>query len=165
MRRKEEATQARPRSCDAERGLEHRRTSSPSAKPFKFKSWELEAFKGDRRARAPDAAGTINEIILDFQNEILDDQKDIRGVGDAHLNVGDAAVVGGDIFVVDGIASARRRRLGQGLVDTGEVAGKGARMAGKDKGLSDTDGRSAAPRTPAASARAFRTPARSSARA
>ena len=111
-----------------------------NAKPFKFKSWELEAFKGTIGALAREcASGLLNEIILDFQNEILENlTKDIKSVGDGLLNVG-GHVVGGGAFVVDGIASGAGA-LGQGLVDTGEVIGKGLSDTGEviGKGLSDT---------------------------
>ena len=111
-----------------------------NAKPFKFKSWELEAFKGTIGALAREcASGLLNEIILDFQNEILENlTKDIKSVGDGLLNVG-GHVVGGGAFVVDGIASGAGA-LGQGLVDTGEVIGKGLSDTGEviGKGLTDT---------------------------
>jgi len=111
-----------------------------NAKPFKFKSWELKAFKGTIGALAREcASGLLNEIILDFQNEILENlTKDIKSVGDGLLNVG-GHVVGGGAFVVDGIASGAGA-LGQGLVDTGEVIGKGLSDTGEviGKGLSDT---------------------------
>jgi hypothetical protein len=111
-----------------------------NAKPFKFKSWELEAFKGTIGALAREcASGLLNEIILDFQNEILENlTKDIKSVGDGLLNVG-GHVVGGGAFVVDGIASGAGA-LGQGLVDTGEVIGKGLSDTGEviGKGFSDT---------------------------
>ena len=111
-----------------------------NAKPFKFKSWELEAFKGTIGALAREcASGLLNEIILDFQNEILENlTKDIKSVGDGLLNVG-GTVVGGGAYVVGGIASGAGA-IGQGLVDTGGAIGKGLSDTGGaiGKGLSDT---------------------------
>ena len=113
-----------------------------NAKPFKFKSWELKAFKGTVGALAREcASGLLNEIILNFQNEILENlTKDIKSVGDGLLNVG-GHVVGGGAYVVDGIASGAGA-LGQGLVDTGGVIGKGLSGTGEviGKGLVDTGG-------------------------
>ena len=111
-----------------------------NAKPFKFKSWELEAFKGTIGALAREcASGLLNEIILDFQNEILENlTKDIKSVGDGLLNVG-GTVVGGGAYVVGGIANGAGA-IGQGLVDTGGAIGKGLSDTGGaiGKGLSDT---------------------------
>jgi hypothetical protein len=111
-----------------------------NAKPFKFKSWELKAFKGTIGALAREcASGLLNEIILDFQNEILENlTKDIKSVGDGLLNVG-GTVVGGGAYVVGGIASGAGA-IGQGLVDTGGAIGKGLSDTGGaiGKGLSDT---------------------------
>ena len=111
-----------------------------NAKPFKFKSWELKAFKGTIGALAREcASGLLNEIILDFQNEILENlTKDIKSVGDGLLNVG-GTVVGGGAYVVGGIASGAGA-IGQGLVDTGGAIGKGLSDTGEviGKGLSDT---------------------------
>ena len=111
-----------------------------NAKPFKFKSWELKAFKGTIGALAREcASGLLNEIILDFQNEILENlTKDIKSVGDGLLNVG-GTVVGGGAYVVGGIANGAGA-IGQGLVDTGGAIGKGLSDTGGaiGKGLSDT---------------------------
>ncbi|MDB9924634.1 hypothetical protein OAD67_00080 [bacterium] len=108
--------------------------------PFKFKKWELEKFKGVVGALAREcASGLLNEIILDFQNEILENlTKDIAAVGDGLLNVG-GAVVGGGAFVVGGVASGVGA-VGQGLVDTGGAIGKGLADTGAavGQGLSDT---------------------------
>ena len=135
-------------------------TSSPSAsKPFKFKSWELEAFKGTIGALAREAcaSGLLNEIILDFQNEILENlTKDIKSVGDGLLSVRGARRRGVGAAVVDGIASGPAAAAGHSsLVDTGEVIAQGP--FGHRRRSS-----ARAFRTPArSSARAFRTPARS----
>jgi hypothetical protein len=111
-----------------------------NAKPFKFKSWELKAFKGTIGALAREcASGLLNEIILDFQNEILENlTKDIKSVGDGLLNVG-GTVVGGGAYVVGGIASGAGA-IGKGLSDTGGAIGKGLSDTGEviGKGLSDT---------------------------
>ena len=108
--------------------------------PFKFRKWELQAFKGGVGALAREcASGLLNEIINDFQHEILTNlSKDIAAVGDGLLNVG-AGVVGGGAFVV-GLGVSSVGAVGQGLVDTGGVIGKGFADTGEviGKGLSDT---------------------------
>jgi hypothetical protein len=113
-------------------------------RPFKFKSWELENFKGVVGALARQcASGLLNEIIVDFQNEILNSlTKDIAAVGDGLLNVGGSVVgvVGdGGAALAGGIASGAET-IGKGLSDTGGAVAKGFTDTGEaiGKGLSDT---------------------------
>ena len=104
-------------------------------RPFKFKSWELENFKGVVGALARQcASGLLNEIIVDFQNEILNSlTKDIAAVGDGLLNVGGSVVgvVGdGGAALAGGIASGAET-IGGGLSDTGGAVAKGFTDTGR----------------------------------
>ena len=115
-----------------------------SSSPFKFKKWELEKYKGAVGGLARQcASGLLNEIIADFQQEILNNlTKDIAAVGDGLLNVGGHVIGGvaeGGNMIVGGITTGAGA-IGKGLSDTGEVIGKGLTdtTSAIGKGLTDT---------------------------
>ena len=102
-----------------------------SDKAFKFKSWQLEKFTGKVGMLAREcAAGLLNEIIKDFQQEILDSlTKDISAVGEGLLSIGGSVVGGvaeGGNMIVGGVGA-----IGQGIADTGQAIGKGLSDTGE----------------------------------
>ena len=126
-----------------------------TTKPFKFKSWELEKFRGVVGALAREcASGLLNEIIKDFQQEILDNlTKDIAAVGDGLLNVGSTVIGGvaeGGNMIIGGVAEGGNMIVGgvtqgadavaKGLSDTGDAMAKGLTDTGDAvaKGFEDT---------------------------
>ena len=115
-----------------------------TSSPFKFRKWELEKYKGAVGGLARQcASGLLNEIIADFQQEILNNlTKDIAAVGDGLLNVGGHVIGGvaeGGNMIVGGITTGAGA-IGKGLSDTGEVIGKGLTdtTSAIGKGLTDT---------------------------